>query len=631
MCGIAGSVSRVGVDMEHLGMSPSAVLDCLRHRGPDSRGQHRDGRVWLGHVRLRILDLTAAGNQPMAISDGQFVICYNGEVYNFAELARSMAIEGLCSHTDTEVILRAFAKFGVATVSQLNGMFAFAIYDKQRQKLWLVRDRLGIKPLYYRIDNHRLIFASEIKALLVMDPTISACDLSSMHEWLFYGNALGERTLYQDVRQLLPGHYLELDITTFEHRIESYWTPKQQFALPRVTSSTGHLAIQTRRLLEQAVKRQLVSDVPVGIFLSGGIDSSAITAFATMHYGARLATYTAGFDFDKGVNELPKARRVAQFYGTEHHEVHISGFDIADTVEKMVHHHDTPFSDAANIPLYLLAAKISDKTKVILQGDGGDELFGGYRRYSTLAFINTFRFFAKQGQFINKLTPANVRHFRRQRYLNALSSDDLATTMALLLTEEDGKSRPAEMFTAELRQEIERHDPFARYRQCLEDTKDQDIINQMAQVDSMIVLPNIFLEKVDRSTMAASVEVRVPFLDNDLVAYCMRIPGCRKVPMGRKKWLLKKALAGIVPNDVLYGKKVGFGVPFGYWLRGPLKPLFFDHVERFKRTRPGVLDMKTINGWYDEHVSLRHDRSFLLWKLLNLMIWANNGRVDFRV
>lgn len=631
MCGIAGFVSRIGSDPEGTGRWLPDALDSLRHRGPDSRGQYQDGCVWLGHVRLSILDLTAAGYQPMASSDGQFVICYNGEVYNFGEIARSLTLDGLHSHSDTEVILRAFAKIGVAAVSRFNGMFAFAIYDKQRQKLWLVRDRLGIKPLYYRIDERGLIFASEIKALLTMDPVIPECDLSSLHEWLFYGNTFGERTLYQGIRQLLPGHYLELDIATSEYSIEEYWTPKQQSALPQVQVSTGDMIAETRRLLEQAVKRQLVSDVPVGIFLSGGIDSSAITAFATRHYEGRLATYTAGFDFDKGVNELPKARRVAQFYGTEHNEVHISGFEIADTVEKMVHHHDMPFSDAANIPLYLLAAKISDKTKVILQGDGGDELFGGYRRYTTLSFLKIFRFLAKQGEFINKFTPANAHHFRRQRYLNALSSDDLAMTMALLLTEEDGKSRPAAMFTAELRQEIEFHDPFARYRQCQQYFENQDTINQMSLVDSMIVLPDIFLEKVDRSTMAASLEARVPFLDHDLVDYCMRIPGYRKVPMGRKKWLLKKSLESIVPNDVLYGKKTGFGVPFGYWLRGALKPMFFDHLEQFQHARPGVLDVKVIHGWYDEHVSRRRDRSFLLWKVLNFMIWANKSKINFSI
>lgn len=629
MCGIAGFIVRPG---RHLGDRAAAftqALDRMQHRGPDNHGQYQDERVWLGHVRLSILDLSTAGNQPMASTDGRFVICYNGEVYNFADLAQSLAIDGLRSHSDTEVILNAFQKCGAAVASRFNGMFAFAMYDRLRQKLWLVRDRLGIKPLYYKVDAQGLAFASEIKALVTVDPAQAQCELSSMHEWLFYGNSLGERTLYQGVQQLLPGHTLELDIASFEYSTWTYWSPQQQAALAPVQESGADMVAEIRRLLEQAVRRQLVSDVPVGIFLSGGIDSSAITAFATRHYDGKLATYSAGFDFDQGVNELPKARQIAQRYGTEHNEIHISGFEIADTVEKMVHHHDSPFSDAANIPLFLLASRVAGKTKVVLQGDGGDELFGGYRRYSTLSYLPYLRWLVPVAQFVNGLTGKGEQHFRRQRYLSALSAPDTAMRMALLMTEEDGKSHPADMFTSDFRREIERHDAFLRYRQCQSYFVNQDIVNQMALVDSMIVLPDIFLQKVDRSTMAASLEVRVPFLDQDLVDYCMRIPGFRKVPMGQKKWLLKKSLEGLVPNDVLYGKKTGFGVPFGYWLRGALKPLFFDHLAQFQRARPGVLEEKTIRFWHDEHVSRQHDRSFLLWKVLNFMIWANQTGIGF--
>ena len=628
MCGIAGMARKNGPGAS--GETAHSVLECIRHRGPDNQGQFQDGRVWLGHVRLSILDLTPSGNQPMSTEDGEFTICFNGEVYNFADLARSMALTGLHSRSDTEIVLKAFAKSGISIVSQLNGMFAFAVYDKRRGKIWLVRDRLGIKPLYYRIDEGGLVFASEIKAILAMDQATPAADLGNLNEWLFFGNTLGEKTLYQGIRRLLPGHYLEFDTSGFDHRVTEYWAPKPLSDRPQPRVSDADLIEQTRRLLEQAVKRQLVSDVPIGIFLSGGVDSSAVTAFASKHYAGRLATYTASFDFDEGMSELPRARQVAELFGTEHTEVHISGFDIADVVEKMVRQHDMPFSDAANIPLYLLATQIRKKTKVVLQGDGGDELFGGYRRYTTLSYRDAFRFFAKTGRILNGLTPRSAHHHRRQRYLNALASDDAATTMALLLTEEDGRSHPSDMFTTEFRREIDRHDPFIRYRACQERFKSQDLVSQMSFLDSMIVLPDIFLEKVDRSTMAAGLEVRVPFLDHELVDFCMQIPGPRKVPWGRKKWLLKHALAGIVPDSILNGEKTGFGVPYGYWLRGALKPLFFDHLARMRRTQPGVLDDKTIERWYDEHISRRHDRAFLLWKLLNFMIWMNQGRISLR-
>ncbi len=629
MCGIAGKVVRQGVALDFSDGKTVQVIEAIRHRGPDMQGEYSDDCVWLGHVRLSILDLSGAASQPMRTEDGRHVICYNGESYNFADLAQSLGLDNVRSHSDTEVVLGAFAKLGIKSVNLLNGMFAFAIYDKQAKKFWLVRDRLGVKPLYYRLDEDSLSFASEIKALLALDEQSSQCDLSAIHEWLYYGTALGERTLYQGIHKLLPGHYLELDLTTFSSKIECYWSPSQYSGCDKYSCSVDERISQTRTLLEQAVKRQLVSDVPVGVFLSGGIDSSAITAFASRHYKGKLATYSVGFDFDKGNDELPKANKIAQLYGTDHHELHISGFEIADIVEKMVDHHDMPFSDAANIPLYLLSSRVSDTTKVVLQGDGGDELFGGYTRYSTLSFYRIACLLAKVGGVANQFTPRNAKHYRRQRYINALKADGLADVMALLLTEEDGHADLTMIFTPEFRREIRKSDPFARYRQCQQYFKEEDAVNQMLFVDSMIILPDIFLEKVDRSTMAASVEARVPFLDNEVVDFCMRLSGPQKVHLGHKKWLLKKALEGVVPNDVLYGKKTGFGVPYGYWLRHALKPFFFDQLETFQNSYPDVMDSVAVQVLYKDHVSRQRDSSFLLWKILNFMIWANCVSVSF--
>jgi asparagine synthase (glutamine-hydrolysing) len=279
--------------------------------------------------------------------------------------------------------------------------------------------------------------------------------------------------------------------------------------------------------------------------------------------------------------------------------------------------------------LYLLASKINHSTKVVLQGDGGDEMFGGYRRYTTLTFFKPAQAMARLGSLVNYLAPRNTGYYRRERYLNALRPADPASAMALLLTEEDMRSDPTAVFAAEFRRRVSESDPFARYRECRRYFAGEDFVNQMLFVDAMIILPDIFLEKVDRSTMAASVEVRVPFLDNDLVDFCFRLSGPQKVRFGKKKWLLKKALEGVVPNDILYGKKTGFGVPYGYWLRDALRPLFFDQLQTFEREHAQVLDRAAVLALYDEHVSRRRDRSFLLWKILNFMIWANRFRVDF--
>ncbi len=269
--------------------------DPLRHRGPDAHGEYRNGNLWFGHRRLSIIDLSELALQPMLSTSGRYVICYNGEVYNYRELAAELSLDGLRSRSDTEVVLRAFESLGVESFAKLNGMFAFAMYDTQARKLWLVRDRLGIKPLYFRVDSEGLAFASEIKAIRAASDGPLTCDLSALHEFLYYGNSLGGRTLLCGIRQLLPGHYLELDLHSFTWGVHQYWSLRQQAGRERqVQSSTGEMIAETRRLLEQSVRRQLVGDVPVGVFLSGGIDSTAITAFASKHYPGRTRRATQG-------------------------------------------------------------------------------------------------------------------------------------------------------------------------------------------------------------------------------------------------------------------------------------------------------------------------------------------------
>jgi asparagine synthase (glutamine-hydrolysing) len=605
------------------------ALDLLRHRGPDTQGEYADDQVWLGHTRLTILDLSDAGRQPMTTTDGRYVICYNGEVYNYADLAGSLSLNHLASSSDTEVVLRAFAARGVHSFRLLNGIFAFAIYDKQTRKLFLVRDRLGVKPLYFRMIDEGLSFSSEIKPLLAMGDEPAQCDRSALHEWLYYGTSLGARTLYRGIHKLLPGHYAELELATFAFRQVAYWSPTELSGLPKNRDSLDTKIGSVRSLLEQAVERQLVSDVPVGVFLSGGIDSSAVTAFASRHYAGKLATYSVGFDFDKGVNELPTARNVAKLYGTDHHELHVVGVDIGDVVKTMVGHHGMPFSDAANIPLYLLSSRIKDTTKVVLQGDGGDEVFGGYSRYATLSRYRMARVLAKIAGVANELTPRGARYYRVKRYVSALAPRDPVEVMALLLTEEDVNANPEAVFDPGFRDEVIRADPFTRFRECQALFKNEDLVNQMLFVDAMIILPDIFLEKVDRATMAASVEARVPFLDNDLVEFCLRLSGTDKVRNGAKKWLLKKALEGIVPDAILSRRKTGFGVPYGHWLRAALKPLFFDELATFERRYPNVLDTRAVAAMHQAHATQRRDRSFLLWKVLNFTIWANGQPAGF--
>lgn len=623
MCGIIGIAARAAGSVVSIAEERRrAALKELAHRGPDSSGEFCDDRIWLGHTRLSVIDLSDAGRQPMQTRDGRYVISYNGEVYNFRRLAREHALTGLRSGTDTEIVLRLFEQAGADSFSWLNGMFAFSVYDKFERKLWLVRDRLGIKPLFYRIGEHGVSFASEIKGIHALEPDGRACDLAALHEWLYFGNPLGGRTMFKGIRQLLPGHYLEIELDSMNHVARPFWSLRAEVDRERkIPADDSTLFCETRDLLENAVRRQLVSDVPVGVFLSGGIDSSAIVAFASRHYDRRLTTYSAGFDFERGEGDLPRARRVAERFGTDHHELHIEGDNVADLISTLVRHHDMPFSDPANIPLYLMATRISPTTKVVLQGDGGDELFGGYRRYASLSHYRLLHRLAPAVKAVSRLMPASRLKQRIRRYAEAFGANHLAETMALLLTVEGREAPPEAVFRSDLRRAIVGSNPFSRFTTCQGTFADQDIANQMSMVDLMIVLPETYLEKVDRSTMAASLEVRVPFLDHELVDFVVGIPGARKIPGGNQKWLLKKALEGVVPAEVLTGPKSGLSVPYGKWLQGPLRTMFFDHLGSLARSSPGVLDADHIATLFRRTGTGHYDHSHLLWKLLNFMVW----------
>lgn len=631
MCGILGAVLfKKKCDREFQNLFRES-LQAMEHRGPDVQGDYYIGSLAFGHVRLSIIDATSSSDQPMLSQESGDVLVYNGEIYNFLELRESLESDGVCFQTrgDTEVVLQYFNRHGAEGLRDFNGMFAFAYYDQRKGCLFLVRDRFGIKPLYYCTTTTGFYYASEMKSLISLIGEIEP-DIRVLSEWAYYGNTLGENTPYAKIKKLLPGRCLEYSIEDRIHSIERYWEPAR---LPASTSGIGYSEEEaigkTKELLENAVKRQLVSDVPIGVFLSGGIDSSAITAFAAKHYDRKLSTYSVAFDFDKGVNELPKARKVAEIYGTDHHELSISGYDLADTVENLVWHHDAPFSDAANIPLFLLSQKVKGHTKVILQGDGGDEIFGGYQRYNTLSRIGFMRKLARFGEFLNPLMPKNSSYYSRRRYISALGASTDYRLFSSLLTVEEVNDPPTALFAGEFREDVERQQHDLRYQNLEAGYRQLDIVNRMLMVDLQVILPDIFLEKVDRSTMAGSIEVRVPFLDNELVDFCASLPSSLKLKGGVQKYLLKKGLEGIVPKDILYGRKTGFGVPFGYWLKGPLRDLFFDSLSEFNSLNPRVLDLDFVERSYAEHAAGRRDRGFLLWKLLNFLLWSNSRKVNF--
>jgi asparagine synthase (glutamine-hydrolysing) len=619
MCGICGIFSPDD-PVDELDRRVFRMMQAIGHRGPDSQGTFQREGVALGHRRLSIIDLSANGAQPMTL--GATTVVYNGEAYNFRELRLELQKTGRTfrSHSDTEVLLHAYEAWGLDGLSRLEGLFAFALWDDERKRLVLMRDRLGIKPLFYAWRGSQMAFGSEIKAVLAGIELDRGIDEQSLAEYLWYGNAFEDRTIYRAVRSLPPGHRLVVEAG--RSRIESWWRIEEYLQEAVQGQSAQEAAVAVRDAVDAAVARQLVSDVPVGIFLSGGVDSSSIAVSAAAAAGRRLSSYSVGFDYERGVQELPKARRVAELLGLDHHELHVRGGALDEVVVALVAAHDEPFADAANIPLYLLARQLKGSVKVVLQGDGGDEMFAGYRRYGVLRHTAWWRMWPRQAQRLLRALPGRFAQ-RLARMGAAAGHRDPAMRMAMLLTTETLCDPPSLMLAEDARRQLEaRTDPFSAYRRCAQRFAGADPVQQMLLTDISLQLPSQFLAKVDRATMAHGLEARVPLLDERVARVAIGLPTALKVRGNQKKIVLRAAMRGRLPDQILDGPKTGFGVPYEHWLQHVLYPFaranILDRafVDRFRLERTRLETALT------EHHSGIRDRGFLLWKLLQLALWS---------
>jgi asparagine synthase (glutamine-hydrolysing) len=594
------------------------MVKSLAHRGPDDSGIFRDDHVGLGHTRLSILDLTSTGHQPMQTEDHRYTLVYNGEIYNYQQLRVELLARGarFRGNSDSEVVLRAFASMGVDAFVKFNGMFALAIWDAQERRLVLARDRFGIKPYYYVSNHGALIFGSEIKALIAGGFSTTSPDWQALHEYLYYGNSLSPGTLFDGVKKLLPGHYLIA--TQGSQRDCAYWIPESVRPIHDSNAVAERTVLQR---LEKAVADHLISDVPVGVFLSGGIDSSAITVLANRHYSGRLNTYSVAFDFSPEASELDKARRLANEVGTNHHELNISPRDIAGVIEGLVTAHDEPFADPADIPLFLMCRELKGELKVILQGDGGDEVFAGYRRYNVLAHSMFWRCAARALAPLNGWLGRGPSWQRTMRFLDVMRHPDPVMRTALHMTVEDLRTPPTRILSGAALAALESTDPFRRYRQAFERFGNLDPVQRMLYIDTQILLPDTFLEKVDKPTMAHSIEVRVPMLDANLTEYVMGLPSSMKVRRFQKKYILRRALRGTVPDYVLDAPKMGLYVPMASWLRGPLAEYLKSVLLDSESLRWGVLNPTVVEQCINEHLQSRRNNWFLLYKLLLLCLW----------
>ena len=606
MCGIAGLLRVDGVAADIAAVRHMAQT--LRHRGPDGSGAFAQGAVALGHTRLSVLDLSAQGSQPMHSADGRFVLAYNGEIYNFRDLRRILEAKGhrFRSRSDTEVVLCACMEWGLDCFRRLEGMFALALWDGEEQRLTLARDRFGIKPLYYCNTGRSWVFGSEVKALLASAEAPSHMDWAGLHEYLHFGTTLGESTLFQGVSKLPPGHALTLsaagaNLAPYASALDAALVEDDQ------SSAAG----KVRKLLEKAVASHLVSDVPVGLFLSGGLDSSAIAAFAGKHYGGRLRTYAAGFDFEPHGSELPWARQVAERFNTDHQELHISGADAAPVLERLVGSHDLPFSDPASIPLYLLCAALKGEgLKVVLGGDGADELFGGYGRYRH----------ALAGD-----APRGQRGAQLGSWSILVRTD--ATFMARFFSADRAAAPLLRLVAPEVRRQLQATDPFRRYREHHRRLKHLSLVQRMMHMDCAIRLPDRYLEKVDRASMAHGVEVRVPMLDPGLAAYALGLPVAYKVRPKVGKLVLRQALRTLLPAEVLIRPKVPFRVPVEHWLCTSWAEYLSSVLLDGAAARSGLFDNAALERVVQRHVRRQANHGRLLFQLLSLALWVSMYRV----
>jgi asparagine synthase (glutamine-hydrolysing) len=592
------------------------MADLLAHRGPDDAGVWASGPIALGHRRLSIIDLSSDGHQPM-LGLGGLALTFNGEIYNYRELRAELVAQGelLRTRSDTEVILAAYRRWGVDCLARLNGIFTFALWDPARQQLFCARDRLGVKPLYYRAHEGRFAFASEAKALApAWDGDLPPIDPVGLANYLAFGHAVGAQTIWRGLRRLLPGHYLLVGQDGPCQR--TYWDV--DFA-PDPAMGEAEAVAGVRQHLERAVRRQMVADVPVGAFLSGGVDSSAIVALMARCSAEPVKTYAVGFVDGGAYNELDAAAAVARHVGTDHHEIHLRSADLPDLLERLVWHYDEPFADAAAFPLLVVAEAARRHVKVVLTGEGGDELFGGYRRFAFERFSEPYQ------RLPNPLRRALAgvvgrlpRARRAGQALRAMEAPDRAARAGEWLVVFDAAAR-RRLLRPDLATLVGAADPLAAYRACY--ASDRDLLGNLLYADLKTWLPDAYLEKVDKATMAVGLEARVPLLDHELVEFAATVPSHFKIRGSAMKYVFKRAVADLLPAETLTRPKHGFAVPTDPWFRGHLFGWARDLLVGSDARSRDYLDTGEVGRLLEAHRAGRVVADTRLWTLLNLELW----------
>jgi len=624
MCGINGIAfsSRSGRTVSRATLE--AMRDVITHRGPDEEGIFIDRNVGLGHRRLSIVDV-ASGHQPMTNEDASLHITYNGEIYNHADYRESLEANGHVyqTHCDTETILHLYEEHGSACVDYLRGMFAFAIWDQRKQELFIARDRLGVKPLYYvHTDDGSLYFASEIKALLEARAVKPEINYAVLSDYLANHSPSGEETLFQGVKRLLPGHVLTW--RDGEVSIRRYWDVDFSKAAPVRNEKT--YINDWSELFRESVRLRLMADVPLGMFLSGGIDSSAIAAVMSGMVSEPIKTFSVAFA-EREANELEYARLVAEAYKTNHHEIVVTPEQFFAALPRLVWHEDEPLAHPSSVALYFVSHLASKHVKVVLTGEGSDEMLAGYGRYRrTLLNLSL-------GRRYHKLTPSiareTIRNQIEQRMPEGRLRQKLMRTFLVLSPElesiyfDNFAVFPAPMqqhlLTRETRERIRSIDPYAELRRLLVRTKDLSLLDGLLYADIKTYLHELLM-KQDQMSMATSIESRVPFLDHKLVEFTASMPDTMKLRGNTTKYVLRESMKGVLPERILSRSKMGFPVPIGSWFRGQFKSIIDEYVLSDRALARGIFAPDFVRGVVARHQA-GEDHAERLWALLNFEIW----------
>jgi asparagine synthase (glutamine-hydrolysing) len=618
MCGICGQLNFEKdrpVSAEQL----ERMNGTLFHRGPDDDGVYLQGPVGLAMRRLSIIDLST-GKQPIGNEDGSIQVVYNGEIYNFKEIRRELEALGhrFVTSSDTEVIPHLYEERGEAFVHALNGMFAVALWDSRRRKLLLVRDRLGIKPLYYRADHDRLVFGSEIKAILQADVP-REIDEEGLCQYLALNYIPAPRTIFKGIHKLPPGHLLRAEAGAV--KVEPWWelptdpAPEQR--------SEAELAEELRALMADAVKLRLISDVPLGVFLSGGIDSSSVVAMMARAATGSVRTFSIGFS-EKSYDELEFARRIAREFGTRHEELEVR-LRPREILPKLTETFDEPFADSSSIPVWHVSHLARQSVTVALGGDGGDELFGGYETYAAYRWAQLYRRLPASlaggliPWVVNKLPVSDAKisfDYKAKRFVAWASRPPEEAHYGWKVIFDAGERD--RLLTGDISRGTDAMNLFTEtYQRC----GGEDTLAKLMRVDTKIYLPDDILVKVDRMSMANSLEVRPPLLDYRIVEWASRLPSGFKIKGLKKKAILRKAMKGIVPDENLDRKKRGFNVPMAAWLRGELREVFSDQLSPECVKAQGIFRPEVVQDVWKTHLERRADCSRQLWALLVFSLW----------